>query len=500
MTQKSKLQKAKRRLSAAAYAVLIFTTGINAQVTVAMGVPCVNISIPGLGQEDNPDDTADANMRVILPGIDLNGLTTITNVKDSVCLDLKYKDVFWKRTIAPSVLLGLSAISWKSDESVRAIRNRYTPGFRSTLDNYTQYAPAATVFALKLSGVKGRNKLGRSVLNWGGGMAVMGGLVNGVKYSARVMRPDGTTRNSFPSGHTATAFMNATFMHKEYGQENPLYSVLGYSMATYTGISRSLNNRHWLSDILAGAGIGILSTELSYLIIDSFYKNKGDFFSPFDVNKELEKHSFLSIKLGNAFYLDGLKSFDKLGLEGAMEGAYFFNKKWGIGGELGFMHMPFEQEVIDLFDQEDLPEDITNTRMDVQSLGFTSLMIGGYYSKALGAKLILQGKILTGFGTGIGGNMNIKADRNIDGVISEIDIPFMEYTVGSSWMIGGGVSLTGMVAPTLGLALYMDYKYTNPKIETSVSKYYEDIDNRLLDKGRLPISSLSAGLKLISFF
>lgn len=67
-------------------------------------------------------------------------------------------------------------------------------------------------------------------------------------------------------------------------------------------------------------------------------------------------------------------------------------------------------------------------------------------------------------------------------------------------MIGGGVSLTGMVAPTLGLALYMDYKYANPKIETSVSKYYEDIDNRLLDKGRLPISSLSAGLKLISFF
>lgn len=112
----------------------------------------------------------------------------------------------------------------------------------------------------------------------------------------------------------------------------------------------------------------------------------------------------------------------------------------------------------------------------------------------------MQGKILTGFGTGIGGDINIKADQNTDGVISEVDIPFMEYKVGSSWMIGGGVSITGMVAPTFGLSLYVDYKYANPKVETSVSKYYEDISDRLLDKGHLPISSLSAGLKIVSFF
>lgn len=75
-------------------------------------------------------------------------------------------------------------------------------------------------------------------------------------------------------------------------------------MSIYTGISRSLNNRHWVSDILAGVGLGVFSAELSYLIVDAFYKNKGDYFSPFDVKNELDNPSFVSVKLGQSFYID----------------------------------------------------------------------------------------------------------------------------------------------------------------------------------------------------
>ena len=107
--------------------------------------------------------------------------------KDTTGVSLKYKDPFWKKTIAPVTLFGLSAISWQKDTDVRSLRNRYVPNFKYRLDDYMQYAPGATAFALKLSGVKGRNKLGRSVITWGGGMLIMGGLVNSIKYSARVM-------------------------------------------------------------------------------------------------------------------------------------------------------------------------------------------------------------------------------------------------------------------------------------------------------------------------
>lgn len=65
-------------------------------------------------------------------------------------------------------------------------------------------------------------------------------------------------------------------MHKEYGVVHPLYSIVVYSSASFTSVGRSLNNKHWLPDILAGAGIGILSTQLGYFIVDKFYKNNGD--------------------------------------------------------------------------------------------------------------------------------------------------------------------------------------------------------------------------------
>jgi membrane-associated phospholipid phosphatase len=416
--------------------------------------------------------------------------------KDSIGMALRQKDPFWKHTIAPAVFIGLSAATWQTGKEVRRVRNRYIPNFRSRLDDYMQYAPAATAFTLNISGVKGRNRLGRAAINWGGGMLIMGGLVNTIKYSAGVIRPDGTSGNSFPSGHTATAFMNATFLHKEYAHVNSLYSILGYSMSSYTGISRSLNNRHWLSDILAGAGIGILSTELSYLIVDNFYKNKGDFFTAFDVKKELENPSFVSLGFGRSFYIDDLKSFGELGWEGAVEGAYFFNRRWGAGAELGFMHIPFEREAMDFPEWDGLPEGIMNPQIDIQSLGLSSLMAGGYYAKFLGKKFILQGKALAGIGIGTGGSIDFRAE----GKAGDIHIPLMKYSINRTWMIGGGVSLTMMIAPTLGLSLYADYKYVNPKTEISISKYYPDLEDESPDAGRLPISALSGGLKLISFF
>lgn len=102
----------------------------------------------------------------------------------------------------------------------------------------------------------------------------MASVVNTIKYTAHVRRPDKSNYKSFPSGHTATAFMAAMMMHKEYGDRSPWYSISAFTVATATGISRILNNRHWLSDVLAGAGIGILSTELGYYLADLILRIK----------------------------------------------------------------------------------------------------------------------------------------------------------------------------------------------------------------------------------
>ena len=56
---------------------------------------------------------------------------------------------------------------------------------------------------------------------------------------------------------------------------SPWYSIGAYTAATLTGLSRQMNNKHWLSDVLVGAGIGILSTEVGYYLADLIFKGRG---------------------------------------------------------------------------------------------------------------------------------------------------------------------------------------------------------------------------------
>lgn len=131
-------------------------------------------------------------------------------------------------------------------------------------DDYLQYLPFASYLVLGAAGVQSDHHFTERVIALGGSYLAMGILVNGVKYTVREMRPDGSSRNSFPSGHTATAFMGAELVRLEYGNG---YGLAAYTVATGIGVLRMYNNRHWLSDVLAGAGIGILSAEIGYWLL-----------------------------------------------------------------------------------------------------------------------------------------------------------------------------------------------------------------------------------------
>jgi membrane-associated phospholipid phosphatase len=60
--------------------------------------------------------------------------------------------------------------------------------------------------------------------------------------------------------------MGAEFMAQEYSGKSPLYGVLSYVLAGTTGVFRMYNRDHWFSDVVAGAGFGILSTKVAYLV------------------------------------------------------------------------------------------------------------------------------------------------------------------------------------------------------------------------------------------
>lgn len=66
----------------------------------------------------------------------------------------------------------------------------------------------------------------------------------------------------------------STMLTKEYRHKSPWAGIGAYAVAATTGLMRMANNKHWLSDVLTGAGIGILSTELGYCLADLIFKEK----------------------------------------------------------------------------------------------------------------------------------------------------------------------------------------------------------------------------------
>ncbi len=132
------------------------------------------------------------------------------------------------------------------------------------IDNYTQYTPLLGVYALDFLGVPAKHSLKERLVLGATSMAIMGVTVNSLKCSIHRTRPDHSDNLSFPSGHTAMAFTGAHLLYKEYKDASIWIPVAGYSVAALTASLRVINNKHYISDTLAGAGIGILSVELAY--------------------------------------------------------------------------------------------------------------------------------------------------------------------------------------------------------------------------------------------
>ncbi|WP_438969421.1 phosphatase PAP2 family protein [Nonlabens sp.] len=187
--------------------------------------------------------------------------------------DVKFS---YSSLILPAGLITYGILGIKNDpirKWDRNIRTQLQPdGVKTGIDDYTVLAPILTTFGLEFAGIEGRNNLVDKSIIIGTSALFMYSTVRLIKNNTSVRRPSGRSVSSFPSGHTALSFMAAEFLHQEYGHVSPWYSIAGYSVATATGFLRIYNDKHWFSDVLAGAGIGILSTKIAYWL-HPFLKN-----------------------------------------------------------------------------------------------------------------------------------------------------------------------------------------------------------------------------------
>lgn len=180
---------------------------------------------------------------------------------------IQFKKSLWYST--PLITLGIIANSNRfpiDKYSFQQTVSRQFPHVHTNIDNYLQHVPIAVVYGLDIFGAKGAHDAWNQTALLVKSEMVMNLVVQPLKKWTHVLRPNSTDAYvAFPSGHTAQAFLSAEFLRKEYGATHPWIAVGGYAAATAVGALRIIKNRHWISDVLMGAGTGILSVNLVYL-------------------------------------------------------------------------------------------------------------------------------------------------------------------------------------------------------------------------------------------
>lgn len=190
------------------------------------------------------------------------GAGAVSESRDSVTL---------KSFIAPAALLGGgSAIKIFAHDSFDAAVRETVQGIRPegraiAADEYLRFLPfamgAALAFAVPDAGWGRRGEL---LLQTGTALVCTAALTKGLKLIVDSPRPDASDSNSFPSGHCALAFAGAELVRIQHGWA---WGSVAYVCAIAVAGMRLYNDAHWFSDVLAGAGIGILGAQLSRLIL-----------------------------------------------------------------------------------------------------------------------------------------------------------------------------------------------------------------------------------------
>ncbi|KAA9035868.1 phosphatase PAP2 family protein [Ginsengibacter hankyongi] len=163
----------------------------------------------------------------------------------------------------------------KLDDTIYSNIKLNHPGFHTNAEDYLMWTPSASVYLLDAFKAKTRHTFKEHLILDAGSIVITGGVGYAMRLISRHINAYTTHDTKFPSGHTANAFRGAEMLHQELKDNNRLLSYSGYLIATSVGILRLYNKDHLLTEVIAGAGLGILSTKLTYWIFDKVkYKNR----------------------------------------------------------------------------------------------------------------------------------------------------------------------------------------------------------------------------------
>lgn len=182
--------------------------------------------------------------------------------------DEETKELKVKQFIVPGSLIIIgSALSGSHFE--KEIKNSFHDGsendidFALPIDDLIQYAPIAELYIADALGVKAKNHWFDQTKYLIIANAITAGITHAGKYIINKERPNGAG-HSFPSGHSSFSFTNASVLYYEFKDTAPGLAYSGYTLTTLVAGLRVVNNKHWLSDVMVGSGLGILVTTMVY--------------------------------------------------------------------------------------------------------------------------------------------------------------------------------------------------------------------------------------------
>ena len=187
---------------------------------------------------------------------------------DTTVIARSQKPLTYKHFIIPAFFIGggFALSNTQSDLKLQnSIRKIFGTDYHTNIDDYLRREAILQIYGGRYLGFKPKNDFLHQTINILIANSIMGITVGTIKHTVKKERPDLSDCYSFPSGHTATAFTNASLLFYEYKESNIWYASSGFLFATATGILRIANNKHYVSDVLTGTGIGLtVGTIVSY--------------------------------------------------------------------------------------------------------------------------------------------------------------------------------------------------------------------------------------------
>ncbi|PCI06420.1 MAG: hypothetical protein COB81_00690 [Flavobacteriaceae bacterium] len=175
----------------------------------------------------------------------------------------------FKKAILPVSLITLGFLLNKSaleKDIHKSILKTVKTDYHTNIDDYLVLSPAAIAVAANFAGVAAKNHWFDQGKNVFLATASTYLITTGLKSMIHKTRPNGNNTNSMPSGHSSMAFATSTVLYEEYKNTNKTIAYSGFATSTAVIYFRMANNKHWISDTLIGAGIGIGVAKLVYLI------------------------------------------------------------------------------------------------------------------------------------------------------------------------------------------------------------------------------------------